>query len=369
MDTSFYTLKVKSVTRETAQAVTIEFDIPNDLKETFEYKGGQYITIKANLGGELRRAYSMSSSPSQGRLAVTVKEVKGGRMSPYLTSQVKAGDELDIMPPTGNFWTPVRDTNAKTYYLIGSGSGITPLMSILRSVLVEEPKSMVHLIYGNRDEDSIIFAEELKQLEARHEGQLTVTHCLSQPKQIKAGGLKGMFGKKETSWQGHTGRLTAASVENIMKELPKPYEAVEHFICGPAQMMENLKESLQSQDVDNKNIHIEYFVSAEPKSDTEASSIVASDAAINVILGGKSIDVELEGKETILDALLRMGHDAPYSCASGACSTCIAKVTQGKVDMEVCFALDDDEIAKGYILACQARPAADSGAVKLDFEQ
>ncbi len=369
MDTNFYPLQVKSVTQETDQAVTIEFDVPADLKETFSYKGGQYITIKAILGGELRRAYSMSSSPDQDRLAVTVKEVIGGRMSPYLTSQVKAGDTLDIMPPTGNFWTKLDDTSAKTYYLIGSGSGITPLMSIMRSVLEQEPKSMVHLIYGNRDEDSIIFKDELKQLEARHKGQLTVTHSLSQPKQKKASGLKGMFGKKESSWDGRTGRLTATAVQEIMKELPKPYEAAEHFICGPAQMMEDLKQQLKSQGVENKSIHIEYFVSAEPKSDSEASNIVGSDAAINVLLGGKSIDVELEGKETILDALLRMGHDAPYSCCSGACSTCIAKVTEGKVDMEVCFALDDDEIADGYILTCQARPAADSGTVKLDFEQ
>ena len=366
-DTNFYKLKVKDVQTETDSAVVLTFDVPADLKETFQYKHGQYLTLNFAFKGKgERRAYSLCSSPSMDKdLKIGVKRVFKGLVSNHINDNVKVGAEVEVMPPQGHFNTDLDANQAKDYFLLCSGSGVTPMLSILKSVLEEEPKSQVCLFYGNRSEDSIMFKAELDQLEQRYKGQLHVVHTLSRPKERKEGGIFGLFAKKVIDWQGMKGRIDARSIKELVNKHRRGNSPVECFLCGPEGMMRTAEDTLKSLGIDEKNIHAEWFVS---ESSTKTTGTVGNGkgAYATVTMNGKKIELTLEPNESILDGLLRIDEDPPYSCMSGACSTCVCKIVNGDAEMERCLALSDDEVKNGYLLSCSAVPTTDTIEVNFD---
>lgn len=364
---TFHYLPIKNIVEETPDTISLFFTVSDELQSAFHYKQGQYLTIKATINGEeIRRAYSMSSSPIETELAVSVKRVKGGRMSNYLHDQVKVGDNLEVMEPDGRFFTELNPEQRKAYYLIGAGSGITPLMSIIKTTLEQEPLSSVYLLYGNRNEESIIFREQLKVLQNKYSNQLFVEHVLSQPKKEKESGLTGFFKKAKPTWTGKTGRISDVHINNFLDEFSAPSGADSvYFLCGPGGLIDKAKSVLQVREISEKNVLEEYFTSNQ-MSEAEAATMGADGAKATIHLDGQTIELEIPKGKTILDTLIAGKYDPPYSCTSGSCSTCMAKVTKGNAEMEVCYALDDDEVKDGYILTCQAHPS--SPEIELTFE-
>ncbi len=366
MHNEFHNLIVSKITQEGSDAVSVSFKVPAELKETFAYTQGQYLTLKFNIKGkEERRAYSMSSSPLEDDLTVSVKRVAKGVVSNYICSDVQLADNVAVMPPQGRFFTKLNPDQRKTYYLFGAGSGITPLMSILKTIVESEPASTVFLLYSNRNEDSIIFKSQLDDLAKKYAGQFHVEHILSQPKKEKSGGLSGLFSKGKITWAGKTGRIDKNVVETFLKENPTRTKESEYFVCGPGGMIDSVVSTLHALGFDKKYVHAEHFTSdsvAVPK----AAGTVVSGAKLLVYLNGIPIEGTMKATDTILDTLLALKKDPPYSCTSGACSTCMAKLVKGSVKMDACFALDDDEVANGYILTCQARPTSEALEVTFD---
>lgn len=369
----FYNISVKNKRQETADTVTLEFNIPENLQEAFTYKQGQYVTIRTHQGEEeTRRSYSMSSSPLENRLAVTVKKVAGGVMSTYLHDSVNEGDTLEVAGPEGRFYNKLDPDKRRTYYLFGSGSGITPLMSIIKTILESEPMSTIFLLYGSRNEEQIIFRDELETLSTqRYSGQLFVEHILSQPKKEQgSGGLFGMFKKSTSNWKGKTGRIDARQVGRFLEEnMPHgPETDCIYYVCGPGNMADTVETTLQSRHIPHNQIHTERFLNAHhvpgsgpaPANTTGGTKLIAH-------LNGQRIETIVPKGELILDVLVREKHDVPYSCTAGACSTCMAKIIQGKVAMDACYALDDDEVKAGYCLTCQSRPETD--VVEITYER
>ncbi len=364
-DTQFYPLSVSQVKQETRDTVSVYFTVPAELQETFTYVQGQYLTLRFEINGqEERRAYSMSSSPLEAELVVSIKRVSGGKVSNHINDNVKAGDTIEVMPPQGRFYTQLDPDQRKTYYLFGAGSGITPLISIIKTTLEKEPQSSVYLLYGSREDDQIIFHQELQELAKRYEGQFDVEFIVSQPRKEKG----GWFKKATINWAGRVGRINGVEIQRCLDENPLQGKGAEYFICGPGAMIDAVEAALKDQGVDAVNIHSERFVNAAEAAAAKASDASAGGGAatVKVQLRGEQISVEVPADKTILESLTAAKYDAPYSCMSGACSTCMAKVKQGSVKMDVCYALDDDEIAQGYILACQAHPEGDGVEITFD---
>lgn len=366
----FHALKINKITPETPDTVTLEFEIPEQLRDTFTYKQGQHVTVRSQLDGhEVRRSYSMSSSPLEPRFAVTVKKVQGGQMSTFLHDRVQVGDTLDVAPPDGRFFVPLDPDKRRTYYVFGSGSGITPLMSILKTTLEHEPMSTVFLLYGSRNEESIIFRDELERLSERYAGQLFVEHILSRPRKEAAGSFLGIFKKYSSNWAGKTGRIDGRAATAYLDEnmAHGPEDDCQYFICGPGNMADTVKAALLGRGIGSKQIHTEHFVNSTHTPGEFSAAPGDGGARLIVHLNGKRIETTVPSGATILDVMVRENYDAPYSCTAGACSTCMAKVLNGKIKMDACYALDDDEIKAGYCLTCQSHPDADLVEISYDL--
>jgi ring-1,2-phenylacetyl-CoA epoxidase subunit PaaE len=364
--TDFYKLKVSQVIDETPEAKTFVFEIPQDQLDTFKARAGQYVTIRTVIKGqEERRAYSMSSAPVLNEpLAVTVKRVPRGKVSNWLFESVKPGHEIDVMPPQGRFVAQPETQKQRAFYLIGAGSGITPLMSITKTILEAEPMSRVFLLYGSRNEEQIIFYKQFETLQTRYRHQLFVEHVLSQPAKQRAGGVAGWFKKPDSAWKGSFGRIDRTKILQFLDEHPTDTTENNFYLCGPGDLITLAESVLAEQGVAEKAIHKEYFTL--PDTPAANASVNSGAFQVNVVKDGRSITVPVDGKQTILQALIANKHDVPYSCMSGACSTCMAKVTRGRVRMDSALSLEKDEIAAGYILTCQAHPETADVAITFD---
>lgn len=362
----FDTLKIDKIVKETEDTISIYFEIPKDLNERYRFKAGQYLTIKAEIEGEeVRRSYSICTPPQAISPAVSIKRVSGGRMSNFLHDKISVGQKLEVLAPEGRFTVLPDDALARDHYFFAAGSGITPVMSMIQDILEHEPKSSCHLIYGSRSENGIIFQNILDELEKRHEGQLHVCHTISQPSKVKAGGLSGLLGKKLVSWKGDVGRIDTSKVADFLSKHPAYNSSQLYYICGPGTMISNVESALIDQGINKDYIKKESFGGGVPKS-TGGEAKATGASMVTVKLNNEVIAISMDDSKTILDELIDLGKEPPYSCTSGACSTCIAKVTSGEVKMDACFALDDDEVEEGYILSCQARPITEE--VTVEFE-
>ncbi len=367
MSTDFHTLKIKDLVKETEDSISVIFDVPDQLTDQYQFKAGQYLTLKFDKNGEeYRRAYSIFTAPGEQKLGVTSKRVKNGVISNHMNDNLTVGQDIEVMVPLGTFTLDLSHGAIKDYYLFAGGSGITPMMSLIKTILEEEPKSTVNLYYGNNDENSIIFKKELDRLENMYTDQLSVTHILSDPIKTKS----GFFSKAKTNWTGWKGLPNAENIAKFLQEQPTKGDDQVYMICGPTIMMDVVQAALLGQGIQKDKIKVEYFGSPDEKSDSKTGAVPAVAGAgvgsVTVTLKGEEFVIDVPPSKTILDVLLELKKDAPFSCTSGACSTCVAKVTSGKVEMDACYALDDDEVASGFILACQAHPVTEG--VSIVFE-
>ena len=353
----FHTLKVKDIRRETVDAVSIAFDIPLAIQHEYQFKQGQYITVKLTVNGEeLRRSYSICTSPySEKELRVAVKEVQDGRASTLMNRTWKVGDAVEVMTPMGNFSSILSGNNKKNYLLFAGGSGITPMMSILKSVLYIEKQSNVTLVYANRNEDSVIFKTEIEKIVSENADRVKVLNVYDTPKTQVSDLQKGLL-----------------SVDRV-KAIVENYGGVnadEYFICGPGPMMENIKQALEGLNIAKEKVHIEYFSAvADAVAKAEGNVVTGADvnSEVTVIQYGIETTMKLNTAGlTILDAAIDAGVDAPFSCKGAVCCTCRAKVIEGKAKMDANFALTDAEVEDGFILTCQAHPLTEKLVVDFD---
>jgi len=364
MSNQFHQLKVKKLIRQTSEAVSVYFDIPANLKSTFNYKAGQFITLRLNVGGEdVRRAYSLFTSPAESEFAVMVKEVSGGKLSPYINKNLQEGDIIKVMPPTGKFTCELNQSNSKNYVFFAGGSGITPVFSIIKSILSIEKKSKITLLYANREKESIIFADELSVMEKDFES-FNLFHILENMENFNSA-FKGMVS---------TGRIDSLLSQMSVGDLNN----CEFYTCGPGQMMSGIKEGLTMLGVKSNKIHSESFTveSEEGVKSGDGQNVrggvggnleLKEPAKLILQIYGEEHEIEIGPDETVTTAALRAKLDPPFSCQIGACSTCIAKLEEGAVEMECPDALTQDEIDEGYVLTCTSRPTTDKIVINFDY--
>jgi ring-1,2-phenylacetyl-CoA epoxidase subunit PaaE len=293
-----------------------------------------------------------------------VKRVKKGIVSNYINDYLTVGTQVDVMTPDGKFVFSPSHNSERDLYFFAAGSGITPIMSIIRTVLEEEPKSNIYLCYGNKNESQIIFKQELDLLAAKHKGQFFLHHVLSNPLREKEGGLKGLFSKGKISWTGWTGRVDPRRIDTFLDQYPKSSIEAHYFVCGPGAMIDTIINHLEKKEIASDFLHTEHFVSSVPVTEKIGGGAIASKVTFH--LQGTTQTIDVPSDKTILDAIVAAKYDAPYSCTSGACSTCVAKLKHGEVKMDACYALDDDEVKAGYILTCQSR--ALTPEIEISFE-
>lgn len=359
----FHKVKVKNIRKETADCVSIEFDIPEDLKPLFDYKQGQNITIKTHLD-DVRRTYSLCSSPHENKVIVAVKRVPKGVFSTYATESLKTGDELEIMEPAGSFYSELNPDQAKSYLFFAAGSGITPIISIIKSILVTEPYSTVSLVYGNKTVSSIIFKEELEGLKNLYMDRMNLIFIIS---------------REPTESPINSGRIDEVKLKDL-KRLLDFKNADEVFVCGPEEMIFTVRDFLIAEGLPEKRIHFELFTTpAPPKEEKKEVTTEVAESSdtelldkngisnVTITVDGRTYDVEVPySTPTILDAGLNMGINLPYSCKGGVCTTCRAMLLEGKVDMDNNYGLEDDEVEEGYILTCQSHPR--TPVCKVDYD-
>lgn len=350
---SFHALRVGNIRVETDDTVSVAIDIPDHLKKVFTYKQGQYLTFQKKINGEVvRRSYSLCSSPvADNEWRIAVKKVDQGVFSAYVNHELKEGDILEVMPPEGNFYSEVREGQKKAYCLIAAGSGITPVISIAKTVLSVEKESTIVLYYGNRSKSSVIFRSELGSLIAEHGGRFSVKYIYS----------------REHDNAVLSGRINAALCDRIEKESPDFYSADEYFLCGPEEMIFGLKDKFASKGIPKEKIHFELFTTPVLQLPGENGEMPDIESDVTIIIDGAEFNYRLSSKgPSVLDASMDAGADVPFSCKGAVCCTCRAKLLEGKVKMAMNFALTDREVEEGYILTCQSHPI--TGKVVIDYD-
>ncbi len=346
MSNQFYKLKVLAIEHPIKDATTIAFDIPTHLSESFNYYPGQHLIIKFIINGkEARRSYSLNSCPfKEEALQVTVKRVKKGLVSNFVGDHLKVGDELEVMIPQGRFYADVKKDAYKTYFLFAAGSGITPIISILKSVLIASPNSVANFFYGNANQDTIIFKRELEELQEQYPERLQIVHTLSAPK---------VWSSWE-QWNGRKGRIDGEAVEWFITNHPPIAQSTEYYICGPGAMNVSVRNTLIGLGIPKELVHIEQFGGNVEEINTSIEAV--DNSQLSAILNGQTHQLTIPKGKTILQILKKANANPPYSCESGVCATCVAKVTKGKAEMKACMALEEEEIEQGMVLTCQALP-------------
>lgn len=349
----FHTLKIADVRQEIEDAVSIAFEVPEHLSAEYQFKPGQYLTMRTQINGEeVRRSYSICSSPDENELRVAIKRVKGGLFSNFANESLHIGQSIDVMTPMGNFTTEISQNQAKTYVFFAGGSGITPILSLIKTVLVHEPESFVTLIYGNRKINSIIFKEQIDYLKNVYLTRFNVIHILSE------------------EYLGNDmqyGLMDKAKTDQLNEFFLKQEKIDEAFICGPQPMILAIQEKLLSFGMPEKSVHVELFTSQTPAKTQAPSNEPKIEANVRIILDGIEMDLNIDSDgESVLDAAYKSGMDVPFACKGGVCCTCKAKVLSGSVKMDVNYALEPDEVENGYILTCQAHPTSEKVVISFD---
>ncbi|MBT7896939.1 MAG: 2Fe-2S iron-sulfur cluster binding domain-containing protein [Flavobacteriales bacterium] len=348
----FYSVPVQSITHLTDDSVCIKFDLKSCDPRKFKFKSGQYITISHNINGEeIRRSYSISSSPENG-IEIGVKLVENGRMSTFLTKELNIGDLLKIMPPTGDFSLEVDTSNFKKYVGICSGSGITPILSMITNVLISEPESSFVLIYGNKSISSTMYLNQLKEFELKYKNRFSIFNAFS----------------RENIIGSIYGRIDASALNKLFDSNSYITDADSYFICGPGNMIESVRNFLDLFGIPKVKIRYELFSSPVEYNKT-IKRITDGDIVSNVIVSvdGDDFDFKLsQNGDSILEAAIKAGADVPYSCKGGVCSVCKAKIITGSVSMDMNYSLADDDVEEGYILTCQSHPKSENLHVDYD---
>jgi ring-1,2-phenylacetyl-CoA epoxidase subunit PaaE len=357
MSVGFHRLEVAEIVPETADAASIRFHVPEELRETFRFRPGQHLTLRAEIGGEeVRRNYSLCVAPADGEVRVTVKRIAGGIFSNWANETLKPGAALDVMPPHGSFTWDFDPAAANHYAAFAGGSGITPVISLIKAAMIEEPESNFTLFYGNRDSQSVIFLEELARLKNRHIDRLEIHHFLAEEMEDI-----DLF----------NGMLDRAKCEEILEHLVEPAEVAAFFICGPEPMMDAAEAALVDAGVAKDRIHIERFTAGRPSAalaaQMEALQQEAAGLTMLVTLDGRKRRIPFDaGAGNILDSTRLAGLPAPYACKAGVCATCRARVVSGEAEMAARYGLTDEEVAAGYILTCQSVPKGEGLEVDYD---
>ena len=355
MSLDFHPLRVSAVQRDVDEAVVVSFDVPASLRETFRFTPGQYLTLRSMVGGEdLRRSYSICAGADDDALRVGVRVLPGGAFSQWVSTSLEVGDTLQVFPPRGHFHVPLAAASQRHFLGIAAGSGITPILAIMKTVLAREPRSRFTLIYGNRRQASTMFREEIEDLKNRYLTRLSLHHVFSrEPQDLPLG----------------EGRISQTKLAEFLGPLIDPRGIDEVFVCGPYEMNDEAAAALREAGVPAERIHIERF-GAPPLGGAPAHPVLAGDAAqarITLIRDGQRREFDFRaGDASLLDAAATAGVEVPYSCKSGVCSTCRAKLIEGEVRMDRNFALEKAEVAAGFILACQAHPLTERVVISYD---
>jgi ring-1,2-phenylacetyl-CoA epoxidase subunit PaaE len=353
----FYPLTVAKVKHETRDAIAVTFDVPRELKETFAYRQGQHLTLRAMIGGEdVRRSYSICSAVQDDVLRVAIKRTPGGLFSSWANETLQPGATLDVMPPMGHFNVPLDAQSERHYLAFAAGSGITPILSIIKTTLLAEPNSRFTLVYGNRASSSVIFRDELGELKDTYLERLRLVYVMS---------------REQQDIELFNGRITQEKCQQFLRHWIRIDDVDVAFICGPEDMMHGVSSALQEAGMPKERIRIELFAASIPKHEHRPRQLDAGakhQTEVTVIMDGSAASFTMDKeKESILDAGLRAGLDMRYSCKGGVCSTCRCKVVEGTVDIDVNYALEDYEVARGFVLSCQSFPITDK--VVIDFDQ
>ncbi len=351
MSRDFHALTICDIHPEIGgDATNVTFDVPTEVSGQFEWHAGQHLTLRLYIGGqEHRRSYTISNPPGA-PLRITAKRVRDGLVSNHIADKLSPGDVIDVMPPFGTFMLQPGTLARRSHYFIGAGSGITPLFSMINAVLAKEPHSAAHLIYGNANADSIIFRSELDQLQEKHPERFSVRHVLSTPS------MWSWF----SPWKA--GRIDAGAIQQALSEARPVAQDVQYWICGPNGMNQDVKLALMNLDVPANRIHMESF-GGSTESDTSVAGVAAS---ARVVLNGQSREIPVAAGQTVLEAARSAGLTPPFSCQSGVCGACVARLSDGKVHMRNRMALEDDEISQGQILTCQSVATEDRLTVLFD---
>jgi ring-1,2-phenylacetyl-CoA epoxidase subunit PaaE len=346
---SFYKLSIKEIIKETTDAVSILFNVPDELKSYYQFVAGQYVNLKITLDGqEIRRAYSICSSPKSGELRIAVKAVKNGFFSKFANEKLAVGNVIEVGTPEGKFTFEPKADRQKNYAAFVAGSGITPVFSILKTVLEEEPNSTFVLVYGNKSETDTIFHNQLHDLQLHYVGRLFVQYVYSQ----------------STADNALFGRIDKSTVNFVLKNKHAEMEFSKFYLCGPEEMINLVSNTLKENNISDSDIKFELFSASS--NENESAGSLEGHTKISILVDDEETSFEMSQKQTLLEAALKQGLDVPYSCQGGICSSCICKITEGAAEMKKNQILTDSEVADGLTLACQAHPT--TATIKINFD-